>query len=120
MSSRKAIPKKSLQQSNVLLRILFRILVKDYVVTAYLSDRLFLATGHILLKISSKISCVSNPKNIHGPHGEHGKEILVKDSSKDFDTQAKTGWKPNGFPSLGQHPEEERILVEIRFKDYSL
>ena len=54
MSSRKAIPKKSLQQSNVLLRILFRILVKDYVVTAYLSDRLFLATGHILLKISFK------------------------------------------------------------------
>ena len=45
--------------------------------------------------------------------------ILVKDSSKDFDTQAKTGWKPNGFPSLGQHPEEERILVRIFFKDYS-
>ena len=38
---------------------------------------------------------------------------------KDFDTQAKTGWKPNGFPSPGQHPEEERILVRIFFKDYS-
>ena len=43
---------------------------------------------------------------------------LNKDYSKDFDTQAKTGWKPNGFPSPGQHPEEERILVRIFFKDY--
>ena len=31
-----------------------RIIVKDYVVAAYLSDRLFLALGHILTKISSK------------------------------------------------------------------
>ena len=58
MSSRKAIPNKSLPKSEVFERILFRILVKDYVVAAYLSDRLFLASGHILLKISSKISCL--------------------------------------------------------------
>ena len=45
------------------MRILVRIFFKDYVVTAYLSDRLFLATGHILLKISSKISCArATPK----------------------------------------------------------
>ena len=63
MSSRKAIPNKPLLQSNVLLRILVRIFFKDYVVTAYLSDRLFLATGHILLKISSKDFLRSrNPK----------------------------------------------------------
>ena len=63
MSSRKAIPNKPLLQSNVLLRILVRIFFKDYVVTAYLSDRLFLTTGHILLKISSKISCArATPK----------------------------------------------------------
>ena len=49
-----AIPNKSLPKSEELERILFRILVKDYVVTAYLSDRLFLATDHILLKISFK------------------------------------------------------------------
>ena len=64
MSSRKAIPKKPLLQSNVLLRILVRILFKD------------------------------------------------------FDTRAKTGWKPNGFPSPGQHPEEDRILFRILVKDY--
>ena len=46
----------SLAQGNTLRKsaFLLRILVKDYVVTAYLSDRLFLATGHILLKISFK------------------------------------------------------------------
>ena len=46
------------------MRILVRIFFKDYVVTAYLSDRLFLATGHILLKISSKISSRRLPKMI--------------------------------------------------------
>ena len=38
-------------------------LFKDYVLTAYLSDRLFLAIGHILLKISSKISSVATKKS---------------------------------------------------------
>ena len=39
-----------------------KIIVKDYVVAAYLNDRLFLAPGHSLKKISSKISCEATPK----------------------------------------------------------
>ena len=49
-----AIPIKSLQQSNVLLRIL----VKDFYLKIIFMEanwiELFLASGHILLKISSK------------------------------------------------------------------
>ena len=42
----------SLAQGNTLRKSAFssKIIVKDYVVAAYLSDRLFLAIGHIFIK----------------------------------------------------------------------
>ena len=49
-----AIPKKSLHKARNSSAFLSKIMVKDYIVAAYLSDRLFLALGHILTKISSK------------------------------------------------------------------
>ena len=51
----------------------------------------------------SKTSCEATPKNIHGPHGEHGKEILVKISSISDAIQNKT---------LPKSEELERILVK--------
>ena len=55
----------SLAQGNTLRKSAFssKIIVKDYVVAAYLSDRLFLAFGHILIKISSKDFLRSNFQN---------------------------------------------------------
>ena len=45
-----------------------KIIVKDYVVAAYLSDRLFLATGHIFIKdFPQRFLAVGNKKT-HGPH----------------------------------------------------
>ena len=45
-------PMVSLAQGNTLRKSAFwsKIIVKDYVVAAYLSDRLFLAIGHIFIK----------------------------------------------------------------------
>ena len=60
----------SLAQGNTLRKSAFssKIIVKDYVVAAYLSDRLFLASGHILTQMPPKISCAratqKHPSNI--------------------------------------------------------
>ena len=44
---------------------MFRILVKDYVVAAYLSDRLFLAIGHIFIKdLLQRFLALAQPKKI--------------------------------------------------------
>ena len=64
MSSRKAILNKPLLKSEELERILVRIFFKDYVVTAYLSDRLFLAHGHSLKRFPPRFLALAQPQNI--------------------------------------------------------
>ena len=67
------IPNKSLPKSEELERILFKIMVKDYVVAAYLSDRLFLAIGHIFIKdFLQRFLAVGYKK-----HGIHRRRMLV-------------------------------------------
>ena len=59
MSSRKAIPIKILPKSEVLERILFRILVKDY---SFLVIELFLAKQHLKEDFLQDFLPTGNPK----------------------------------------------------------
>ena len=65
----------SLAQGNTLRKSAFssKIIVKDYVVAAYLSDRLFLAIGHIFIKdFLQRFLAVGYKK-----HGIHRRRMLV-------------------------------------------
>ena len=68
-----AIPKKSLHKARNSSAFLSKIMVKDYVVAAYLSDRLFLAIGHIFIKdFLQRFLAVGYKK-----HGIHRRRMLV-------------------------------------------
>ena len=73
MSSRKAIPNKPFPKARYSSAFSSKIIVKDYVVAAYLSDRLFLAIGHIFIKdFLQRFLAVGYKK-----HGIHRRRMLV-------------------------------------------
>ena len=68
-------PLKFFPKSEVLERILFRILVKDY---SFLVIELFLAKQHLKQDFPKRFLAFRLPKKIHGSHGGHGERFSLK------------------------------------------